>query len=76
MCSKLELKQDSAANKIDMYQPLDLKNGYACKCPICEGKLKVPYDFYPVEEDTNQLESLDLFVTCKTCFGTGFIVIR
>lgn len=38
------------------------------KCPICEGKGKVPAGFYPDESPT-----VAGWVTCRTCKGSGVL---
>jgi len=43
----------------------------AQKCPVCEGKGKMPADFYP---DT--AETTEKWVTCRTCNGSGIVVLE
>lgn len=39
-------------------------------CPVCQGKQKVPSNFYNV---TGTQEEAAIPVRCRTCWGTGII---
>lgn len=43
----------------------------AQKCPVCDGKGKVPAEFYPDTKDSTLA-----WVDCRSCNGTGIVVVQ
>jgi DnaJ-class molecular chaperone len=44
-------------------------NSVPHKCPVCEGRGKVPYNFYDLRGTTTACSE----EVCKSCWGTGIL---
>lgn len=44
------------------------------KCPVCDGRGKLPFDFYTTGPSSTTISLAD--VECKSCNGKGYIIIQ